>query len=94
MRSNMENKELRNLKDEELIVERKKLKKSKIIQSAAIGFLAGILLFGIVSWSLSSDKNIGFLIPMFIPVYFIYLLTKNSKKNKKLEDSLKKRQSE
>jgi hypothetical protein len=77
--------------DEELLVEKKKLKKSKVFHAASIGFLAGILIFGIVSWSLSSEKHLGFLIPMLIPIVFIYRMLKNPNKNKDLEDILKKR---
>ena len=77
--------------DEELMVEKKNLKKSKIFHAVAIGFLAGILIYGVVSWSLSEEKQIGFFIPMLIPVVFIYRIIKNSKNNKDLEDTLKER---
>jgi hypothetical protein len=79
------------LTDEELLVEKKKLKKSKLIHATLIGFLAGILIFGIVSWSLSPKKQLGFLIPMLIPIAFIYRLVKNSKNNTDLEHVLKER---
>ncbi|MEZ4984922.1 MAG: hypothetical protein R2795_07795 [Saprospiraceae bacterium] len=87
----MEKKDFYKLADEELLVEKKKLKKSKLFHATAIGFLAGILIFGVVSWSLSSEKRLGFLIPMLIPVAFIYRLLKNPNKNKDLEDVLKER---
>lgn len=87
----MEKKDLYKLTDEELLVERKKLKESKIFHAAAIGFLAGILIFGVVSWSLSSEKRLGFLIPMSIPVVFIYRMLKSPNKNKDLEAVLKER---
>jgi hypothetical protein len=87
----MEEKDLYKLTDEELLVEKKKLKKSKLFHATVIGFLAGILIFGVISWSLSSEKRLGFLIPMLIPVAFIYRLLKNRKKNKDLEDVLKER---
>jgi hypothetical protein len=87
----MEKKDLYKLTDEELLVEKKKLKNSKIFHAAYIGFLAGILIFGIVSWSLSSEKHFGFLIPMLIPVAFIYKLLKTPNKNKDLEEVLKER---
>ncbi|MCB2222519.1 MAG: hypothetical protein KQI35_19200 [Bacteroidetes bacterium] len=67
----MEKKDFYKLTDEELLVEKKKLKKSKLFHATAIGFLAGILIFGVVSWSLSSEKRLGFLIPMLIPVAFV-----------------------
>lgn len=87
----MEKKDLYKLTDEELLVEKKKLKKSKLFHATTIGFFAGILIFGVVSWSLSSEKRLGFLIPMLIPVAFIYRLLKNPNKNKDLEDVLKER---
>ena len=85
----MEKKDLLKLSDEELLVEKKKLKKSKNTHALLIGFLAGILIFGVVSWSLSEEKRIGFFIPMLIPVAFIYKLIKSPNKNKDLEDVLR-----
>ncbi|MEM6720533.1 MAG: hypothetical protein AAF611_14495 [Bacteroidota bacterium] len=87
----MEKKKLSELTNAELLVEKEKLKKSKITHAVLIGFLAGILIFGIVGWSLSSEKQVGFLIPMLILVLFIYKLFKNSDKNKDLEAILKER---
>lgn len=87
----MEKKDLYKLTDEELLIEKKKLNKSKIFHATYIGFLAGILIFGIVSWSLSSEKHLGFLIPMLIPIAFIYRLVKNPNNNKDLEEVLKER---
>ncbi len=87
----MEKKELYKLTDEELLVEKKKMMKSKLLHATSIGFLAGILIFGVVSWSLSSKKHVGFLIPMSIPVVFMYKLLKTPNKNKDLEDVLKER---
>lgn len=87
----MEKRDLYKLTDEELLDEKKKLKKSKIMHATLIGFVAGILIFAAVSWFLSSEKRIGFLIPMVIPVFFIYSLFKNPKTNKDLEGVLKER---
>ncbi|MCC6411224.1 MAG: hypothetical protein IT270_06175 [Saprospiraceae bacterium] len=87
----MEKKDLYKLTDEELLVEKKKLNKSKIFHATSIGFLIGILIFGFVSWSLSSEKRLGFLIPMLIPITFIYRMLKNPNKNKDLEEVLKER---
>ncbi len=87
----MDNKDFTKLTDEELLVEKKNLKKSKIFHATAIGFLAGILIFGVASWSLSEEKRIGFLIPMLIPIAFIYGMLKNRNKNKDLEEVLKER---
>ena len=87
----MEKKDLLKMTDEELLVEKKKLNKSKIFHAASIGFLAGILIFGVVAWSLSPKKQVGFLIPMLIPVVFIYRMAKKPNRNKDLEEVLKER---
>ena len=87
----MEKKDLYKLTDEELLVEKKKLNKSKVFHAASIGFLAGILIFGVIAWSLSPNKKLGFFIPMLIPIVFIYRLVKNPNKNKDLEEILKER---
>ncbi len=87
----MEKEDLHKLTNEELLVERKKLMKSKLLHAIWIGFLAGILIFGVVAWSLNPEKKLGFLIPMFIPVFFIYKLLKAPNKNQDLEDVLKER---
>lgn len=85
----METRNLSELTDEQLLVEKKKLKKSKIINATVIGFLAGIVIFGIVS-SIISKKTVA-LIPLLFPIYFIYRLLSNSKKNNELEVVLKER---
>lgn len=88
----MESKDYSKLTDEELLLEKKKLKKNKIFFAFSIGFLAGILIFGAVSWSLSPNKHWGFLIPMAIPIVFIYNILKNRKSSAQLEAVLKDRQ--
>jgi len=87
----MEKEDLYKLTDEELLVEKKKLKNSKIFHAFSIGFLAAILAFGLVSWSLSPKRHLGFLIPMLIPVIFIYKMLNATNKNKDLEGVLKER---
>ena len=87
----MEKKDLYKLTDQELLVEKKKLMQSKLFFAASIGFMAGILIFGFVAWSLNSEKRFGFLIPMLIPIIFIYRMLKAPNKNKDLEDILKER---
>jgi hypothetical protein len=87
----MEKNDLLKLTDEELLAEKKKLKKSKVLHATFIGFFAGVLIFGVVSWSLSSEKRFGFFIPMLIPVIFIYRMVKNPPANKELEEVLKER---
>jgi uncharacterized protein YqhQ len=85
----MEKRNLSELTDEQLLVEKKKLKKSKILYATVIGFLAGIVIFGIVS--LIFSKKFVVLIPLLFPLYFIYRLVGNSKKNNELEALLKER---
>jgi hypothetical protein len=87
----MTDKQFAELTDEELKMEKKKLQQAKIFHAAFIGFLAGILIFGVVAWSLSPEKKIGFLIPILIPIVLIYKLVKQPNKNKALEDVLKER---
>lgn len=87
----MEKTDLYKLTDEELLVEKKKLMKSKLFYATSIGFFVGILIFGFVSWCLSSEKRLGFLVPMMIPLVFIYRLLKTPNKNKDLENVLKER---
>jgi hypothetical protein len=87
----MKKKDLYKLTDEELLIQKKKLMKSKIFYATAIGFLAGILIFGMVAWSLNPEKHLAFLIPMLIPVVFIYRMLRAPNKNKDLEDVLKER---
>lgn len=79
----MTKEELSKLTDEELLAEKKKLKKAKIINAALIGFCAGILF-----WSFA--KNTWGLLTL-IPLFFIYRMVNNSKKDKELEDVLKER---
>ncbi len=87
----MEKKDFYKLTDGELLVEKKKLKQSKLFNATAIGFLAGILIFGVVAWSLNPEKQLVFLIPMLIPAVFIYKSLKSANKNKELEAVLKER---
>ena len=87
----MEKKSFIEMTDKELLVEKEKLKKSKIFHATLIGFLAGILIFGLIGWGLSEEKRLGFFIPMLIPIVFIYKLVKNPKTNKDLEEVLKER---
>lgn len=79
------------LTDEELLIEKKKMMKSKLYYAASIGFLSGILIFGFVSWIMFSEKRFGFLVPMLIPVVLIYKILKTPNKNKDLEEVLKER---
>ena len=76
-------KKLENLTDEELLKERKKLKRAKIINATLIGFLIGIIV-----WSVA--KNTWGLLTL-IPLFLIYKLVNNSKQDKDLEELLKER---
>ena len=87
----MEKRNFAELTDEELLVEKRKLRKAKITSAVFIGFMAGVLIFGVVSWSLSEEKRFGFLIPMLIPVVIIYRMLKNRNMNKDLEETLRDR---
>lgn len=87
----MEKEELNNLSDEELLIEKKKLKKSKVYHALVIGFLGGIVVFGLVSWFLSSKRLSGLLLPMVIPIALIYKLVKSPNKHTALEEVLKER---
>ena len=87
----MEKKKYSEMTDEALLVEKEKLKKSKLFYSIFIGFLGGVFGFGMVSWILNPDRKLGFLIPMLIPIAFIYKLVKSNKQNKELVDALNER---
>lgn len=87
----MTKKELSSLSDQELREKSKKLKKSQRFFAGYIGFLVGVLLFGLVSWFLSEEKRIGLLIPMILVALFVFRTLKKAKKNKNLEEVLKER---
>ena len=87
----MEQKDYAQMSNEELLLEKKKLKQSKIFFAAAIGFLAGVFVFGIVGWILSPKKNLGFFIPMIIPILLIRGIVKKGKENQVLETILNER---
>lgn len=87
----MDKNDLYKLTDEALLEQKKKMMKSKLWYALSIGFLAGILVFGVVSWLLFSEKSFGFLIPILIPLFLIYKLAKTPNHNKELEAVLKER---
>lgn len=87
----MEQKDYAQMSNEALLLEKKKLKQSKIFFAAAIGFLAGVFVFGIVGWILSPKKNFGFFIPMIIPILLLRGIIKKGKENQALETILKER---
>lgn len=79
------------LSDEALLAEKAKMRKSKLFDALFIGFMAGIILFGFVSWLMSDEKRIGFFIPMLIGAWLIRVFVGKQKAYKPLEDELIKR---
>jgi hypothetical protein len=79
----MTQKVLSELTNEELLTESKKTKLSPIANAFFIGFLIGIVVFSVVK------NSYGML--TLIPLYFIYKLVKESKRDKALEELLKER---
>jgi len=79
----MTQKELSELTDQELLTEAKKMKSNAILNAFFIGFLVGIIVYSIVK------NSYGFL--TLIPLFFVYKLLTNSKKNEPLEQLLKER---
>ncbi len=79
----MQQNELAKLTDEELLEEAKKMKSKSIISALIIGFMIGI-----VVWSVAKN-TVGLF--TLIPLFFIYKLVNNSKKDKALKELLKER---
>ena len=71
------------LTDEELLGRKKKAKSSQIISAVLIGFLVGIAVYSTI------NKGIGFF--TFFPLFFVFLLIKNSSDIKSIEQEIKKR---
>lgn len=87
----MESINYESLTNDELLVEKKKLKKAKLMHAFTIGFLAGILIFGVVAWFLSPERKVGFLIPMIFPAVIMYKTFKKRNAKPDLEGVLKNR---
>jgi uncharacterized protein (DUF2062 family) len=79
----MTQKVLSELTNQQLTEESKKTKLSPIANAFFIGFLIGIVVFSVVK------NSYGML--TLIPLYFIYKLVKESKRDKALEELLKER---
>lgn len=79
----MKEKELSELTDQELLDEAKKMKSNSIINAVLIGFMIGVVVFSIVKNSLGLFT--------LIPLFFVYRLLNNSKRDKALEKLLKER---
>lgn len=73
---------LTELSDQELLQKIKEMKNNKIIDATAVGFTIGIVVF-------SAVKN-GFTFFTFFPLLLTFLIIRNSKNNKILEQELQK----
>lgn len=71
----MDNKDYAKLTHEELLVEEKKLKRQEITSAVLIGFLIGVIIFGV------AKSGFGFLF-MGISLILIYGIHRNSKGQK------------
>ena len=79
----MNQKELSQLSDKELLEEAKKIKPSPLVDAFFIGFLGGIIIYSLVA------NTWGFL--TLIPLFIVYGLLKNPKRNEALKKELKER---
>lgn len=78
----MESIKLKELNDQELLQEKKKLDSNKIINAALIGLFLGVFAY-------SAVKS-GFTFFTFFPLFFVFLLFMRGKKNNEFEKELKK----
>jgi len=78
----METENLTALNDQELLAKMKKLKNNKIVDATIIGFTIGIVIY-------SAVKN-GFGFFTFFPLIITYVIVRNSKNNKILENEIQK----
>jgi hypothetical protein len=79
----MKQEELSELTDQELLDEAKKMKSASILYAVLIGFMIGIVIYSI--WV----NSIGLF--TLIPLYFIFKVFHNPKKDKALKKLLKER---
>lgn len=79
----MSRNDLTQLSDEELIAEANKIKPSPIMDAFSIGFLVGIIIFGVAA-------NAKFFFAL-IPLFLIRALLKKSKRYDQLQAELKAR---
>ncbi|WP_027076580.1 hypothetical protein [Maribacter antarcticus] len=79
----MKQKDLEELTDEELLKGKKKIQSNKVVNASLIGFCIGVVVY-------SAVKN-GFEFFTFLPLGFVYLLSKNGKNIKALDQELKSR---
>jgi hypothetical protein len=78
----MERKQFEEMSSQELLVEIKKLKGRKIVDAVIIGFSFGVMIF-------SAVKN-GFSFFTFFPLLVVYLIVKNLKNDKILQNEIDK----
>ena len=76
----MKTETLTQLSDQELLEKLKKIKTNKIIDAVMVGFTLGIVVY-------SAVKN-GFGFFTFFPLILTYLIVRNSKNNKLLENEI------
>ncbi|MBL0764739.1 hypothetical protein [Marivirga atlantica] len=85
----MENSLLAEMTDEQLLLEKKKMQKSKMLNALVIGFLGGVVGVGLVA--AFKSKNFVIIIPMLFPIYFMYKMLTKPNKHAELEALLKER---
>jgi uncharacterized membrane protein len=79
----MDQKELSGLTEEQLLQEKKKVKKNNSIHAFLIGAFIGVAIY-------SAVKN-GFGFATLFPLFFVYLLGKNGSKSKAIDKELESR---
>ena len=75
----MKKKERSELTDEQLLDKAKKNKSTSIINAVLIGFMIGVLIWGV------AKNNLGFL--TLIPLFFAYKLFNNSKNERERNET-------
>jgi riboflavin transporter FmnP len=75
--------ELSALTDQELLEKAKKMKSTTIINALLIGFMVGVIIYSVVK------NTLGFF--TLIPLFIVYKLVNNSKKDNELKRLLKER---
>lgn len=83
--------EISKLSDEELCQQKKKMTQDKTMHAFLIGFLVGVLLFGLGAWIISAEKNWIFLLPNLFTFFFLYRVIRRPKGHQALEEVLKDR---
>ena len=68
------------MSSDELLKEIKKLKNNKIINAGLVGFSVGVMIYSAV--------KTGFSLFTFFPLLVVYLIVRNSKNNKIMEEEM------